>query len=106
MQKHPGRLQVFQYTALEVKVLLIVAKVGFLFFFTFRLIKCIVGVLLLSSFGMLAGKQNRGNPYLPRETPSWQKEITGFFKSAAVESMKKSQTPSNEKGGREMPMVL
>jgi hypothetical protein len=56
---------------------------------------------------MLAGKQNTGgNPYFPRETPSWQKEITAFFKSITVESAKKSENLSNEKSSRGMSMVL
>jgi hypothetical protein len=55
---------------------------------------------------MLAGKQNKGgNPYYTRETPSWQKQITSFFKSAEVESMKKCQTPSNENSSQEVSMV-
>jgi hypothetical protein len=44
--------------------------------------------------GMLAGQQNTGgNLYFPHETPSWQKEITHFFKSATVECRKKSEAP-------------
>ncbi|KDR09006.1 PCNA-associated factor-like [Zootermopsis nevadensis] len=50
-------------------------------------------------------KQNiGGNPYFPHETPSWQKEITSFFKSAAVDSMKKTQIPSNEESSQEITM--
>lgn len=48
------------------------------------------------------GQQNTGgNPYFPRETPSWQKEITNFFKSATVESRKK-RAPTNESRERSM----
>jgi hypothetical protein len=54
---------------------------------------------------MLAGKQGTGgNPYFPRETPSWQKEITSFFKPNAVNSVKTFEPASNENSG-EMPMV-
>jgi len=54
---------------------------------------------------MLAGKQDTGgNPYFPRETPSWQKEITSFFKPTAVDSVKIFEPALNEKSG-EMSMV-
>jgi len=54
---------------------------------------------------MLTGKQGTGgNPYFPRETPSWQKEITGFFKPTAVDSVKTFEPALNEKSG-EMSMV-
>lgn len=76
------------------------------FVFTVRLINAIVDILL-TSFDMLTVKQNiGGNPYFPHETPSWQKEITSFFKSAAVDSMKKTQIPSNEESSQEITMVL
>jgi hypothetical protein len=54
---------------------------------------------------MLAGTQGTGgNPYFPRETPSWQKEITSFFKPTAVDSVKTFEPASNENSG-EMSMV-
>jgi hypothetical protein len=63
-------------------------------------------VSVLSLSGMLTGKGNTaGNPYFPRETPAWQKEITHYFKSATMESKKKHEAPPNE-NSREMTTVL
>jgi hypothetical protein len=64
-----------------------------------------VSVDLWSLPVMLAGKQViGGNPYFPRETPSWQKEITSFFKPTAMDSVKTCEPASNEDSG-EMSMV-
>jgi len=50
------------------------------------------------------GKQGAGgNPYFSRETPSWQKEITSFFKPTAVDSVKTFEPASNDNNG-EMSM--
>jgi len=54
---------------------------------------------------MLAVNQGTGgNPYFPRETPSWQKEITSFFKPTAVDSVKTSEPALSGNSG-EMSMV-
>jgi hypothetical protein len=39
------------------------------------------------------GKQQNsgGNPYCPRETPPWQKEITNFFKTTPKELKNNTQ---------------
>lgn len=33
-----------------------------------------------------------GNPYFPRETPEWQKEITTFFTKPACDTTKESES--------------
>lgn len=51
---------------------------------------------LKSSFVWFADKSGGGNPYCPRPTPAWQKEIAGFLvKQKAPEEMQSSSASSS-----------